>query len=132
MLDSYSSIKKNHIYTYLLSNFFFNLLIIALLVSFIIFIFFDTSTSTARVQFVDTQSSSYIEEEFNQSRWYSLVDSIDTSDNKITLNTFIFPDQEGRRLASQIVEDLRTKGVQGEISIYGKNMSKRLLVTSKE
>jgi hypothetical protein len=132
MLDSYTYSKKHRIYTYLMSNFFFSLLIIVLLVSLIIFKFFDTSASTARVQFVDTQSSSYIEEEFNQSHWYSLVDSIDTADNKTTLNTFIFPDQEGRRLASQIVEDLRTKGVQGEISIYGKNMSKRLLVTSKQ
>lgn len=132
MLDSYSSLKKHPIHHYLLSNFIVTALILLLLTTLIIVELTRTSPSTASITFVDTQSKAYIEKEFSQSRWYSLVESIDTTKKQITLNTYIFPDQAGKQLATEIVKDLRTKGVQGEISIYGKNMSSRLLVISKE
>lgn len=132
MLDNYSSLKKHQIYQYLLSNLIVIKLLLLVLMSLIIIELTYTSPSTFRTKFVDTQSNAYIQEEFNQSRWYSLVDSIDATEKQVTLNTYIFPDKEGRLLATEIVKDLRAKGVQGEISIYGRNMSNRLLVKSKE
>lgn len=130
MLDSYSTLKKHRAYNYLLINFMVTVLVLLLLITLIIVDLTHPSTSYTRV--INPQSKTYIEKEFYQARWYSLVDTIDTEGNLITLNTYIFPDQEGRQLATEIVKDLREKGIRGEITIYGKNMSSRLLVVSKE
>ncbi|MEA4900321.1 hypothetical protein [Desulfitobacterium sp.] len=131
MLDSYSS-RKQRQHTYLVSNLSVGILIIALSVSLFIIGLTNILPLTIPVQFVDTQSKDYIEEEFRHARWFPLVESIETTENQITLNTYIFPDQNGQELAAEIVKNLRTGGVKGEISVYGKNMSNRLLVKSKE
>jgi hypothetical protein len=80
---------------------------------------------------VGEQVKPYIESQFQQARWYSLIESIETHDDESTINTFIFPDQEGRRLADEIVNDLRHQGITGDITIYGKNISHALLIHSQ-
>lgn len=132
MINSYSSLRKQRINHYLLNNFIIALSLALVLISLTYFGLTRPLPTTARVEFVDIQSAAYIEDEFRMSYWYSLVDNIEASDQHITMNTYIFPDQEGRLLAAKIVKELRAKGIQGEISIYGKNMSNRLLVKSTQ
>lgn len=73
------------------------------------------------------QVKPYIEEHFQQARWYSLIESIETQEDQIMIKTLIFPDQDGRVLADEIVDDLRRQGIRDDISVYGRNISYSLL-----
>lgn len=133
MIDSYSSLKKQPISHYFSGNFIIALSIALVLITLTLFgLTRTTLPSIAHVQFVDIQSEAYIEDELRTTHWYSLIDNIEASEKQVTVYTYIFPDQEGRQLAAELVKELRAKGIQGEISVYGKNMSDRLLVKSTQ
>jgi hypothetical protein len=69
----------------------------------------------------------FIETHYQRARWYSLVESIETQGNRIIIKTFIYPDEEGHKLANEIVDDLENQGIDGDIVVYGRNMSYYLL-----
>jgi len=73
------------------------------------------------------QVKPYVEEHFQKVRWYPLIETIETQADQIMIKTLIFPDQDGRVLADEIVDDLRQQGIMDDISIYGRNISYSLL-----
>jgi hypothetical protein len=82
-------------------------------------------TSSQRV--TGDQVKPYVEEHFQNAPWFSLIESIETQENQIVIKTFIFPDNDGRRLADEIVDALRQQGIMDEMSVYGRNISYSLL-----
>lgn len=98
------------------------------------FLFFSDSLHDPRVESLTPtqrvageQVKPYLEEHFRQARWYSLIETIETNEDQIIIKTFIFPDQDGRVLADEIVDDLRRQGIRDDISVYGRNISYSLL-----
>lgn len=69
----------------------------------------------------------YIENNFQEARWYALIETVEVEGEDIAIKTYIFPDQEGRRLAGEILKELNRKGISGNIKIYGRNVSYSLL-----
>lgn len=105
-----------------------------LVISFLGFLFLDNSlrapleTSQISSQRVfGNQVKPYVEEHFQKARWYSLIETIETQEDQIAIKTYIFPDEDGRKLADEIVDDLRQQGIVGDISVYGRNISYSLL-----
>lgn len=73
------------------------------------------------------QVKPYVEEHFQKARWYSLIETIETQEDQISIKTRIFPDEDGRVLADEIVDDLRQQGIMDDISVYGRNITHSLL-----
>jgi hypothetical protein len=118
------------------------LLLSLLLIGLILFRYFDFNVDKAIYKpnkIVDnsvdkpyrTVDKSYIKEHFQFARWYSLIETIEAQENQLVIKTYIFPDQEGRGVANEIVQDMRQQGISGDISVYGRDIAYFLLAEER-
>lgn len=74
----------------------------------------------------------FIQTAFGQAKWYPLIANVQTEEKNLVIQTSIYPDDEGKQLADEIIKELRGQGVNGPIQIYGRNVTYRLLCESSQ